>query len=569
MSIIFKPNGSLDIATDPCDLPDTKGSMLTGDNGTVTSEALARCKNIRLDKKGNARTRLGTSKINSSAINSIRRIVEQAGKRYSFGGTVIYEDEVSIKTGQTDADWQAILYNSYNDTTQEIFALNGTNRIRISGGAVYNWGITAPTVAPTLAAGALTGLTGAYNAKYTYCRKVGSVVVCESDPSPAGAAAVSLNNGSLSVTWTASGDAQVTHVRVYRTLLNGLIYYHDQDVAIGTTTVDTNTADGSVGSEVETDHDRPQLGSYVAGPNYNGTCFLAYNNLLYYCKPKQPEYWPLTYYIEVSPPQYPIKLIVFYDGQPYCLTSHHIYQIQGTGHESFFPYDMKATTGAVNSNAAYPITGYGIAHVGNDGIYLYNSGLDKKLTHLAFDPIFNGEDSGGMPAISSMTNCWLFGYNNTLWFGYTSSGYTYPTNVIVFNLDSGRVTYYSYPYEIRTLCHDIYNNRLLSGRNDGYVWELETGTSDDGTVISWEMQSKDFMLQTRAHFPRWVKYDADTSSATTAFGRLILDDSIHQSHTLSDNRSVKKRLVVTGNGQRMSIRLDGTGPVEIYAVEAE
>jgi len=214
MSVIFKPDGSLDVATDPSDLPQT-----IDDEKNLVSTAMTRCKNLRLDQKGVVKTRDGSFKLNSTAISTaIHKIIEQAGTRFAFAGTVIYSNESSIATGLTSAMWSAILYNAYNDTTQDVFCLNGTDRKRIEAGAVKEWGITAPTVAPTIVAGALTGLTGAYNAKYTYCRKSGSTVIAESNPSPAGAAAVDLNNGSLSVTWTASGDSQVTHVRIYRTL---------------------------------------------------------------------------------------------------------------------------------------------------------------------------------------------------------------------------------------------------------------------------------------------------------------------------------------------------------------
>jgi hypothetical protein len=232
---------------------------------------------------------------------------------------------------------------------------------------------------------------------------------------------------------------------------------------------------------------------------------------------------------------------------------------------------MKSITGAINPNAACAITGYGIAHAGSDGIYLYSGGKDRKITQSTFDPIFRGETAGGMPSVSSMTNCWLHAYGNQLWFGYVSAGYTYPTNVIVLNLDNDRTSYYTFAPEIRTLCHDITNNYLLAGDNDGHIWKLETGNDDGGTAISWELQSKDYQLQTRAHFPRWIKYDVNASDVNcAAAGYLLLDGVVHQTHTLTgNNRDVKKRLVSTGNGQKASFRLSGSGLVSIYAVEGE
>jgi hypothetical protein len=568
MSVLFKPNGTLNVAIDPCDLPET-----TDGKGMIISYAIARCKNLRLDQDGKAVTRDGSTKLNSTAVSGvIREIIEQNGYRYTFAGTTIYRNEILISSVITNASWSAMLYNSFNDTTEQVFATNGTDRKRIEGITVYEWGISAPTSVPVIAAGALTGLSGAYNVKYTYCRKVGTTVVCESNPSDAAAAAVTLANQSLSITWTASTDSQVTHVRIYRTLVGGGTYYLDQDIAIGTTTVDSNTADGALGSEAPTDHDRPPLnGTCLAGPNFNGTCFMLVGNKLYFCKPKQPEYWPVEYFLELGPVQHACQSIVFYGGIPYVLTKHEIHAIQGTGADSFFPYRENALTGCHNVLGAWSIKGKGIFHAGTDGIYLFDGSQDRKISQAAFDPIFRGEDAGGMPGMSDHTKTWIIANKNKIYIGYASSGNTYSTNLIVFNLDNDRVTYYEYSQEIVTVSVDLYNNRLLAGDSSGYVWVLDdiAATTDSGTAIEWELQSKDFMLQTRSHFPRFCKYDVDAGDAVTATGSLILDGDVHQIHTLSDSRNVKKRLVDTGNGQRMALRISGSGSVSIYAVEAE
>ncbi|MHB8123109.1 MAG: hypothetical protein ACYDG4_13245 [Desulfuromonadaceae bacterium] len=572
MSIIFKPSGTLNVATDPSDLPEEKGSLLTGNQGGISSTAMQRCKNLRLDQEGVAKTRDGSAKLNATAISAPLSIIEQAGYRYSFGGANIYRNETSILAGMSSARWSAMLYNAFNDTTQDVFALNGVNRKKIEGTTVHEWGIDPPTVAAVLAADStLNMLEGDYKAVYTYCRKVGLTVICESDPSPEVAAAVTLYNQGLDITWTASVDPQVTHVRIYRTLSDGDTYYHQEDVAIGTLTLKTNILDSALGGEVATNHDRPPQGTFVLGPTFNGTCFIIKDNLLYYCLPKQPEYWPLTYFIEVSPIQFPGKSLVFYNSSPYFLTKSEIYQIQGTGHGTFFPFPCKAITGAQGPQGAISVHGKGILHRGSDGVYLFNGSLDKKITQAEFDPIFRGETVNGVPGATNPVNDWLIQYGNKLYIGYTSAGYTYPTNVLVSNIDTGRTAYYSFGIQIPTVAVDYYNNRLLAGDSAGYIWALEVAgaTTDGGTAIAWETQSKDFMLQTRAHFPRWVKYDVDATAATGVQGKLYLDGEVHHSHTITGNRDTTARLVKTGNGNRSSILISGTGPVKIYAVEGE
>ena len=147
MAVKFIPNGILDISTDPSLLPqDTNGKM-------EFSGAMTRCKNLSLDDNGIAATRKGSRKLNATAVDQTvsRGTIEMNGDRYLFAGTKIYKNESSIATGLTSAVWRAILYNAYNVTTQSVFALNGTDRKRITGSTVAEWGIDAPTSAPTLA----------------------------------------------------------------------------------------------------------------------------------------------------------------------------------------------------------------------------------------------------------------------------------------------------------------------------------------------------------------------------------------------------------------------------------
>lgn len=621
----FKPNGSLDINTDPTDLPDI---------------GFSRCKNLELDKQGSTSTRKGSIKINATAMAdlSINHIQMLAGTRYSFAGDDIYNNETSIISGPTDAQWSSIRYNSFNETAQKVFCLNGTDRKIISGSTVSEWGSDAPT--DTIQAGkteATNGLTGTYSIKFTKVKKSGTTLLFESSASSKSPDKIP-SSEAFTGTFTRANEEGFTHVRVYRTFAGGSSWYYDDEYPIdyrsggdveaytqdwessqgyttstvnwttGTNTdvtaqylfewesdfnadVETRTAfmktqfiweqirycsettDSGLGTELEDNHDRPPLGSYVAGPNYNGTSFIIKDNLLYYSLPKQPEYWPSTYFIEASTKDSPGVALVFYNGQPYYLTKNDIYYIQGTGHPVFQPLDMKARTGCQGPKGAYTVDGQGIYHTGTDGLYLFAGGNDRKITKNNLDPIFTGTSGtsiNGIPVASELTTAWIIAFKNNLYFGYTSSGNTYPTNVIVVGLDEPkRVSYYNYTVAMRSVAVDETNDRLIVGCVDGFIRQLETGTTDDGTAISWEIQSKDFTLQTRKHFPRWCKYDIDASSSTTCTGTLILDDVTHQSHTITGNRETNRRLVEEGNGSRCSINVSGTGTVTIHAAEFE
>jgi len=533
--------------------------------------------------------------------------------------------------------WSAALYSPYNSTTESIFALDGTYRKRIDGTEIWEWGIDAPTVRPLVAVGEDTGLTGNYDAKYTYCRKEKSTLVCESNPSNAASAVVALSNESMKITAEAPDDEQVNCIRFYRTSANGSTYSLDRDLSYcnrdysvchqweeddayfsgyayrftitntkdntedcftweqyrkqysGTDYnykitsagdnflfIDTSIADASLGTTVATDHDRPPLGTYVAGPSFNGTLFIIKDHRLYFSKTKQPEYFPSTNFIDVGIVQYGGKCVVLYDKQPYYLTKNKIYFIYGSSSSDFIPKDMAAKTGTQSSNGALAVEGYGIFHVGGDGIYLFlppsdsRFGSDEKISR-PFDPIFRGESKNGIPAVGDLTNSWLVYWSDRVFFGYPGVGDTYPTNILVYYLDDKKIGYHSRGEEINAVTVDNYNNRLLAVDGDGYAWVIESEgvTGDDGEDISWEVESKAFTLQTRRHFPRWAKYDIDASGSGSANGYVMLDDDSHQTHTLTENRNTRRRLITPGNGRRLSHRISGTGPVEIYMVESE
>lgn len=405
--------------------------------------------------------------------------------------------------------------------------------------------------------------------KYTYCRKSGTALECESNPSSA--AYIEANYG-VPVTWAFPSDPQVTHVRIYRTLAGGTTFYYAGERKVDLLSTMVITQDTGLGSAVATDHDRILSGAgVVAGPTYNGYCFALKGNLLYFCKPNQPEYWPATYYVEVGPPQEPLKALQLYNGVPYVESEEEVYMIQGSSYDSFFPFAMKAKVGALAQIGTLAIAGYGIARVDVDGLYVFAAGDDKKISQAGFDPIFQGETKGSIPGMNraKAANCWLLIYDNRLWLGFPAGTATYPNNVLVINLATLRPVHYQFSQEFGAVTVDVTNNRVLALDSTGYVRVLDDSsvTTDDGTSISWQVESKAYVDQLYKYFPRSAKYDVTLNTGATATGNILLSDAVVQTHALTESRKTRKRLIAGSNGDRLGIRLSGTGPVEIREVE--
>lgn len=341
--------------------------------------------------------------------------------------------------------------------------------------------------------------------------------------------------------------------------------------------VDDNTDDSALGTAVESDHNRPPVGSFVMGPTDNGTLFIVKSHRVYYCKPGRPEYWPSTYYLEISVPQYPLVCGVLYDNGPFFLDKRTIYYLSGSifadlpNLTTYKPIPMASKTGTVSAAATAAVSGLGIFHTGKDGIYLFQpGGTDEKITD-AVDPIFRGETVNGVEAVGDINQSWLLWFDNKLYFGYPSVADTSPKRMLVFDPTRQKIRYYTYDVGFVAACNDKYNTRFLACTAAGNLWELEDQDAEDdnGTAIEWELETKQFTLQTRKHYPRWNKYDIDSSDATSAAASTLLDGTEVQSHTLSDDRNTRRRLIDIANGDKFSIRISGSGPVSVYAIESE
>jgi hypothetical protein len=138
MPVKFFPSGHLDITSDPSLLPqETNGK-------SAISGAMRRCTNLRVNGNGIAKTRFGSEKKSTTTTHVLNKMVEMGGVVYEFGSDEIYADETSIASSLTAAQWSTAIHRAFNETDDNIYAINGTDRKRISDTGVSEWGITAP-----------------------------------------------------------------------------------------------------------------------------------------------------------------------------------------------------------------------------------------------------------------------------------------------------------------------------------------------------------------------------------------------------------------------------------------
>lgn len=124
------------------------------------------------------------------------------------------------------------------------FICNTQEAKKFNGTSVYRWGVAAPTGTPTLTANAAAGShSGTYEGFVTYYN---ANTLAESARSPV-SSTVTVVSKKLDWSWSASADAQVTHVRLYlRNTATQPFFYLVSSVAVGATTYTSDVADSSL-----------------------------------------------------------------------------------------------------------------------------------------------------------------------------------------------------------------------------------------------------------------------------------------------------------------------------------
>jgi len=245
------------------------GVNLLDSKGTVEPNELTRCYNYRLNLKGFPYKRPGFSKLGSSPakVNS-DAIHNLLTRYYNASGTKellsIVNQKMYKLNDSTGAATQIDVYNRANPGAtvnlgtsildhsftykDRIYILDGIQPIRYNGSnATYagHYEHAAPTIGKTAAGTAL--LAGTY--KY----RIASVAGNMGEGKATGEVSITIAAGDridLSAIDVAPARHEPTAKRIYRTKLNGSVFFYLTELASATTTYTDTTVDASLGSEL-------------------------------------------------------------------------------------------------------------------------------------------------------------------------------------------------------------------------------------------------------------------------------------------------------------------------------
>lgn len=233
-AVIFERfEGGINVKTDEFHLPENQ--FIDGNNLTI-------------NPFGRVSKRFGSTLFNASLGASTKSLdrpyIGSSTTLLAKSGTVLYEDAnldgafTSLVTGLTSNRIRGVVYDGW------FYYCDGTNMYKYDLTNNRAWGIAVPTTAITatpVGAGSAFPIVTGYTYAYTYIRGTEA----ETKPKQSASTGADLTADRVDVVITASADAQVTGINLYRTTDGGtVLYFHSTQANTTATIADTTPLGG-------------------------------------------------------------------------------------------------------------------------------------------------------------------------------------------------------------------------------------------------------------------------------------------------------------------------------------
>ena len=288
-------------------IPDLSGGLNPDQNPVLIADNEATgILNFRLDKMGSLVSRRGYARYSTAATPATIKALgrwsppsnpgtSQVLATLSDGKLVVVNPVAALPADHTvKFTGLANAVGEFVGIGDEVAYVNGTDLpVLYDGTTAVSAGIAAPTI-PTLtrSAGSMTGSVSYAYTLYDSGRNV------ESNPSPI--ASTTLASQQVTLGALPDSHARATHLRIYRTDLNGGVLYRLAQVAIVAATT-TYLDDGSLTPNpllpLEYDNGLPLAFEHTA--YVKGFTFGSKGNTIYWSKAYRPENWAPLDYTEV------------------------------------------------------------------------------------------------------------------------------------------------------------------------------------------------------------------------------------------------------------------------------
>ena len=454
---------------------------------------------------------------------------------------------------------------------------------------VWPLALSAPTSAPSLAAGGGSGLTGAYRAKVTFLVKddFGNVLL-ESDFSPLSSTSAALANSDLTYSnLPVSPDSIVNARRIYRTASGpGTTYFIAFDVEDNvTTTISDGTSDESIALNVAPTDLGPAPSNRIelicVWKDRLWAKIPEYPDYVYFSALRKPYAWPATHSYECGPvgaDLYGVTGFIPRRDELGVCRRNVLWKIIGDGPSNFSRIKVVEGVGCMAPDSIVIIRDVGY-WLGEDGVYTWGPEgvlcISRDTVHPWFttDAHFNRatfsqavafwnprDDTYNLllsAAGSTTLNRWVsYDTRRKIWLGPHLTSVSTPTAAALLE-DAD----------------DLFLPCL--GFADGHIRKLnQSGFSDDGAAIAFDVITKFHSGENPDLTHYWGELSvltkvesAGTLTITPTVGRLDATAGAAITHTLTTGRERLRRL---GVGALCSLRFQqstNAQGVTIYGYE--
>ncbi len=453
-----------------------------------------------------------------------------------------------VNTDPTTGTWTKIADNDSGTITITGSLHASANRIRIL--IVRSVGITVPIAATknSLIDGSLG--TGDYKYRITYVDENG--YESNGGTSVTIAAEAHANDG-IRLNIPVSSDKKITKRRIYRTALDGAIYYYDGEVTDNsTTTYDSTKADGSLVSILHTNYTAPPTTSHLITKRRN-KLYLAYGGYLYPSYTSDVEYFPPLWRLRTGNSQKIMGLLEQLTALP-VTTEDSIERLVGTDEDNFEYRNSYSTEGCL-AIRSYVNCDNLLVYLGFNGIN-YFDGVSSGIFSEALNEYIKDNIVDDYRHLSCATY-----FNNKYILCYPKTGGTYPTETVWYDLKNRTYGVYSFAFS----CFSIWNRgsdglQLKGGSNTiGQVYSVFSGLDDGGSDIEAydQIDFLDFGIPERekTYYKIYVRCAATTSTTLTVYYQTDIDTEASVTATLTANKDLWYEINLPGEVKGRAIKV--------------
>jgi hypothetical protein len=541
---------------------------------------------------GSILSRMGTSS-RASGLNAPVTFITRLGDLIAYvGGQSLYINNEEF-TSNLDPTTRTTLvpFRGLTDVQTQLYIANGGTMLRTDGLSTYDWGIQPPgTIAdPVPVTGA--PLNGTYSVRVTYVRKHGNILIHESNPSPRSSQTL-LVNMALQLDVVASSDPQVTGIRIYRTISNGVSHLFEVEVSNVSQTVTLVKLDGELGAAVGFDNDVPPRAS-IAVEHRDRIWLVGDRNVpnrVWYTPRFLPDTVPALNFIDLRSEKDPITSIVSNRGVLSLFTRETKYRIieqlsgvdsigtnlpffGGTG-ASFIPVEASSTRGTASHFAVVP-TGFGTVFVANDGVFITDFQGPDQLISSPIQSLFLGESSGDFEPINpnGANRMAAAFYKGRYYLSYPAGDTLSPNRLAIYAFETS--SWYFYDLPCTALYYDESSDLFYHGTPTGTVNLIENPTAlgDNGTPIALSFRTSSDSGQDS--FLRklflYLRVDAEVPVGATLNVEFLVDGVSKLTTAITGNRTRRLiRLPGATMGYTWDVRVTGstTGRIRFHQVKA-